>query len=129
MGKQRRDFLSLLVTFGTISSLQMATERRFLNCWPRPTHSSYRNLSSTRSFLWQLIIDVSEEGTAPVLKISAVLCIVCVCVCVFEIEARGGSGTALQAGGRGLDSRWGPSGLTIALESTQPLTEMSTRGI
>jgi len=28
--------------------------------------------------------------------------------------------------GRGLDSRW-PSGLTMALRSTQPLTEMSTR--
>jgi len=82
---------------------------------------------------WQFIIDVSEERTASVLKIrySVVLCIlyvcVCVCVCVYTvlvIEARGGSGgwgTVLQAGGRVFDSRWGPSGRTMALELTQPL--------
>ena len=29
--------------------------------------------------------------------------------------------------GRGFDSRWDPSGRTMALMSTQPLTEMSTR--
>ena len=43
VGKQCRDFPSLLVTFGTIASLQMATERRLLNCWSRPPHSCYRN--------------------------------------------------------------------------------------
>ena len=51
---------------------------------------------------------------------------------VLVIEARGDSGgwgTALQAGGRGFNSRWVPSGRTLALKSTQPLTEMSTRGI
>ena len=31
--------------------------------------------------------------------------------------------------GRGFDSRWRPSGHTMALGSTQPLTEMSTRNI
>jgi len=43
VGKRCRDFPSLLVTFGTIASLQMATERRLLNCWSRPPHSCYRN--------------------------------------------------------------------------------------
>jgi hypothetical protein len=48
-----------------------------------------------------------------------------------------GWGTMLQAGrSRGLESRWGgffnlpnPSSLTVALGSTQPLVEMSTRNI
>ena len=44
VGKQCRDFPSLFaVTFGTTASLQMATERRLLNCWSRPPHSCYRN--------------------------------------------------------------------------------------
>jgi hypothetical protein len=42
-----------------------------------------------------------------------------------------------KLGGRGFDSQWvigifhlhNPSGLTMVLESTQPLTEMSTRNI
>jgi len=55
----------------------------------------------------------------------------CVCACVLIIEARGGSGlgTALQAEGCVFDSRWGPSGRTMALESTQPPTEISTSGM
>jgi hypothetical protein len=31
--------------------------------------------------------------------------------------------------GRGFDSRWGPSDRTVAVGSTKPLTEMSTRDI
>jgi hypothetical protein len=31
--------------------------------------------------------------------------------------------------GRGIDSRWGPSGCIMALGSIHPLTEVSTRGI
>jgi len=84
-------------------------------------------------------MDVSEKPTASVfnIKYSVVLCIVCVCLrvrvyCVgYFIGARGGTVgcTALQAGGRGFDSRWGPSECTMVLGSTQPLSEMSTRGI
>jgi hypothetical protein len=48
-----------------------------------------------------------------------------------------GWGTALLPEGRRFDSRWGywyfhwlnPPVLTVALGSTQPLTEMSTKGI
>ena len=52
-------------------------------------------------------------------------------------ETRGGavrSGTVLLAGGCEFDSRWGlrnylGSGLTVAMGSTQPVTEMSTTSI
>jgi hypothetical protein len=58
----------------------------------------------------------------------------------FIFGARGGAvveALRYKPEGRGIDSRWfpgifrgrNPSGLTMALVSTQPLTEMSTRNI
>ena len=49
----------------------------------------------------------------------------------YELGARGGAVVALsyKQEGRGFDSRWCHSGCTMALGSTQPLTEMITRNI
>ena len=66
-----------------------------------------------------------------------VLIVLVVVVVVVVVGVRGGAagwGTALQVDkseGRGFDSRWchNPSGRTMALGPTQPLTEMSTRNI
>jgi hypothetical protein len=87
---------------------------------------------STRSFLGRMTLltgsslSVSESVLLPSSKSDTVLFYVfSVCVVCWLLYW----GTALQARGRVFDSRWGTSSRTMALESTQPLTEMSTMGI
>jgi hypothetical protein len=120
----RATFIALLVT-----TAPFLLQEPFFSDTPKSTRSFLGHMTPLTGSSWSTI---QKSVLLPSSKLDVVvLCILCVCT-VLVTEARGGSGgwgTALQAGGRGFNSRYVPPRRTLALKSTQPLTEMSTRGI